>query len=109
MALLTRQEMRRVPVVDEPAEAQFGVVEIDLDLCGGCKMCTLVCPCNVLEMFGETRIKKARVKESFTMCLACDNCHAICESGAISLVRPYDFVGRYKQLSRGALSQPRAF
>ncbi len=31
-----------------------------------------------------------------------DNCHAISERGAISVVRGYDFVGRYKELGRGA-------
>jgi 2-oxoglutarate ferredoxin oxidoreductase subunit delta len=107
MALLTKQEMKRVAVVDDANDARYGVVVIDLDKCKGCKMCTLICPSNVLEMFGEKRVKQARVKQGLVMCLACDNCHAICETGAISVVKSYDFVGRYKQLDRGALAHPR--
>ena len=107
MALLTKKDMKRIPVVDDASDAQYGVVAIDLDKCNGCKMCTLICPSNVLEVFAERREKRARVKAGLAMCLACDNCHAICERGAISVVRGYDFVGRYKQLGRGAPTQPR--
>ena len=107
MALLTKQEMRRVPIVDDMRDAHYGVVEIDLDKCNGCKMCTLICPSNVLEVFGEKGKKQARVKAGLAMCLACDNCHAICDNDAISIVTPYDFKGRYKQLDRGAPTPPR--
>ncbi|MCP4036018.1 MAG: 4Fe-4S dicluster domain-containing protein [bacterium] len=107
MGLLTKKEMKRIPIVDEAADAQYGEVAIDLDKCNGCKMCTLICPSNVLEVFGEKGQKRVRVKAGLTMCLACDNCHAICERAAISVVKGYDFVGRYKQLNRGAPTQPR--
>lgn len=109
MALLTRQEMRQIPTLDDPGEARFGIVHVDVDKCQGCRMCTLICPSNVLEMFGNGPRKKARVKEAFTMCLACDNCHAVCDSGAIGIVKTYDFAGRYKQLDRGAPTPPRIF
>ncbi len=107
MALLTKKEMKRIPVVDDENDAQYGVVAIDLDKCTGCKMCTLICPSNVLGMFGKKREQRAEVKDGLAMCLACDNCHAICESGAISVVKGYDFVGRYRKLGCGAPSQPR--
>ncbi len=107
MALLSKKDMKRIPSVDDANEAEYGVVAVDLDKCNGCKMCTLICPSNVLEMFGEKREKRARVRDGLVMCLACDNCHAICESGAISIVSGYDFMGRYKQLDRGAPTQPR--
>ena len=107
MALMTKRDMKRIPVVDDANDAQYGAVAIDLDKCDGCKMCTLICPANVLELFGEKRERRVRVKDGLAMCLACDNCHAICERGAISVIRGYDFVGRYKQLDRGAPTQPR--
>ena len=107
MGLLTKKEMKRIPIVDEASDASYGVVEIDLDKCNGCKICTLVCPSNVLELFGEKHNKRVRVKKGLVMCLACDNCHAICDRAAISIVSGYDFVGRYKQLGRGAPTQPR--
>ena len=96
-----------MPIVDDASEAQFGVVAIDLDKCNGCKMCTIICPGNVLEVYGPKHDKKARIKEGLSLCLSCDNCHAICEHDAITIVQAYDFVGRYKQLNRGAPSQPR--
>ena len=109
MALLTKKEMKHMPIVDDPNDATYGVIEIDLEKCEGCTMCTLICPGNVLEMFGEGRVKKARVRDAIPKCLACDNCHAICDAGAISLVSAYDFAGRYKQLDRGAIAKPRKF
>ncbi len=107
MALLTKKDMKRIPIVDDANDAQYGVVTIDLDKCNGCKMCTLICPSNVLEEFGEKRERRVRVKAGLAMCLACDNCHATCERSAISVVSGYDFAGRYKQLDRGAPTQPR--
>ncbi len=107
MGLLTKKEMRRIPIIDDENDAQYGVVAIDLDKCNGCKMCTLICPSNVLEVFGEKREKRVRRKAGLNACLACDNCHATCERSAISVVSGYDFAGRYKQLDRGAPTQPR--
>ncbi|MDP6469384.1 MAG: 4Fe-4S dicluster domain-containing protein [Pseudomonadales bacterium] len=99
--------MKQTPIVDDANDARYGVVEIDLDKCNGCRICTLICPSNVLELFGEKHNRRARIKEGLVMCLACDNCHAICDRDAISIVSGYDFAGRYKQLGRGAPSQPR--
>ncbi len=107
MALITKKEMKRIPVVDDTNEAQYGEVAIDLDKCTGCKMCTLICPANNLSMFGKKGERRAEVKEGLVMCLACDNCHAICEDDAISIIKGYDFVGRYKKLDRGAPTHPR--
>jgi 2-oxoglutarate ferredoxin oxidoreductase subunit delta len=107
MALLTKKEMKRTPIVDDASESQFGVVEIELEKCTGCNLCTLICPANVLEMFGEKGDRRARVKDGLVLCLACDNCHASCEGDAITVVKGYDFVGRYKKLDHGAPTQPR--
>jgi formate hydrogenlyase subunit 6/NADH:ubiquinone oxidoreductase subunit I len=107
MALLSKKEMKRIPIVDDANDSQFGVVAIDLENCNGCKMCTIICPCDVLELYGPRHDKKVRIKEGLSMCLSCDNCHAICEYDAISIEQTYNFVGRYRQLNRGAAIQPR--
>ena len=109
MALLSKAERRHFPDWDDPVQCIFYRVEIDPEKCDGCKLCTVVCPANVLELYGEKGHKKARVMESIRGCASCNNCQAICESGAISATRPYDFVGFYRQLGRGAFSMPRKF
>lgn len=109
MALLSRQERRHFPDWDDRAECRFHPVAIDLEKCDGCKLCTLVCPANVLELHTVDGRKKARVKDDHYGCISCNNCHAICENGAIGATQPYDFVGFYRQLGRGAFSMPRKF
>ena len=109
MALLTKKERKTVPIIDDPEQSQVGLVEIDLEKCTGCKMCVLICPADVLEMFGEGRKKKSRIRPEFNACMACDCCHAACDSDAITVVRPYDFGGMFKQLDRGKPTPPRKF
>jgi len=109
MAVLSRAERRHFPDWDDPTQCLFHRVAVDEALCDGCKLCVVVCPANVLELYGEKGERKARVKESFRGCASCNNCRAICESGAIAATRAYDFVGYYRQLGRGEFSMPRKF
>jgi formate hydrogenlyase subunit 6/NADH:ubiquinone oxidoreductase subunit I len=110
MAQLSKEERRHMPEWDDPAECIFHRVTIDLTKCDGCRLCTLACPANVLEIFrDEHGKKKARVKESQRGCISCNNCHAICATGAIAATEAFDFVGYYRQLGRGALVAPRKF
>jgi len=109
MALLSKSERRHFPEWDDPAQCQFHRVSIDLDKCDGCKLCTLVCPAVVLELFDVGGKKKARVKENHRGCVSCNNCYAICENGAIEASVGYDFVGYYRVLGRGEFSKPRNF
>jgi formate hydrogenlyase subunit 6/NADH:ubiquinone oxidoreductase subunit I len=110
MALLSKQERRHFPDWDDPTECIFQRVTIDLDACDGCRLCTLACPANVLEVYrNEHGKKKARVKESQRGCISCNNCHAICSKGAIGATETFDFVGYYRQLGRGAFALPRKF
>ncbi len=94
---------------DDPEECLFRRVTIDLDACDGCKLCTLVCPANVLELARENGRKKARVKASQRGCISCNNCYAICANGAIAATQANDFVGYYRQLGRGEFAMPRKF
>lgn len=109
MAWLSRTERHHFPDWDDPAECVFHRVAINEDLCDGCKLCVVVCPANVLEVYGDKGRKKARVKASIRGCASCNNCQAICDSGAIAAAHRYDFVGFYRQLGRGAFSMPRKF
>ncbi|MFN8546137.1 MAG: 4Fe-4S dicluster domain-containing protein [Candidatus Binatia bacterium] len=109
MTLLSKNARRHFPEWDDGTECLFRRVTIDTEACDGCKLCTLVCPANVLELVGEKGAKKARVREDFRGCISCNNCHAICATGAITATQPYDFVGYYRQLGRGAFAMPRKF
>ncbi len=109
MGLRTRMEQRRFPDWDDPAQCMFRRVTIDLDKCDGCKLCTLVCPANVLELYGDKGDKTARVKESSRGCISCNNCHAICENGAIQATQSYDFLGYYRRFGLGEFTKPRVF
>lgn len=109
MALLSFRDRHHFPDWDNPDECRYQRVTIDLDKCDGCKLCTIVCPANVLEMFGDKGKKKARVKVEHRGCISCNNCHAICEGGAIEATEHYDFEGHFRQFGRGAFAKPRMF
>jgi NAD-dependent dihydropyrimidine dehydrogenase PreA subunit len=102
-------ERRHFPEWDDPAECIFHRVAIDLEACDGCRLCTLACPANVLEIYKENGKKKARVKESQRGCISCNNCRAICATGAIAATEANDSVGYYRHLGRGAFEPPRKF
>ena len=97
------------PVWDDPHEAIYHKVEIDLEICDGCKICTVICPANVLELYGPKNDLKCRVKESYAGCMSCNNCYAICAGKAIQATEPYDFAGFYEQKRIGEFAFPRNF
>ena len=110
MSLLSFTERLQIPGLGRSrANAATSASPIDLDKCDGCKLCTMVCPANVLEMFGEKGKKKARVKEDHRGCISCNNCHAICCAGAIAATDYYDFTGYFRQFGRGDFQKPRMF
>jgi len=99
----------RLPEWDDPRDCYFTRVAVDLDKCDGCKLCTLVCPANVLELFGDKGKKKARVKESSRGCISCNNCYAICSNGAIAASEAPRLAGYYGHVKHGAFQPPRTF
>ena len=109
MSELSKAERRHFPEWDDPAECTFHRVTVDLAACDGCTLCTLVCPANVLEMYREGEKKKVRVKADNRGCISCNNCHAICENGAIAATHHWESVGFYRPLARGEFTMPRTF
>ncbi len=102
-------QRHRLPTWDDPDEAVYRRVHIDAAACDGCKLCTVICPANVLELVGAKGDKKSRVKVDQRGCISCNNCLAICAKQAIRATESYDFVGYYKQLDVGRFSPPRRF
>lgn len=98
-----------LPVWDDPREALFKQVTIVPDQCDGCKLCAVVCPANVLEMFGPRDNLKVRLKDNVTGCMSCNNCLAVCVGKGVYATEPYDFAGFYEQKRIGAFEFPRKF
>jgi len=84
----------------------MGRVEIDNDICNGCKLCVEVCPANSLMMTGK---KSVEMKGENPTCIACGDCVPICLPKAIKITRFQVYKGRYKHLGRSETCAPRRF
>ena len=56
------------------------MINLNKDQCTGCKICTFVCPQNVIEIID----KKAKIT-NYTNCLECGACQLNCEYDAIDV------------------------
>ncbi len=93
----------------ENLECGPGQVEIDQELCDGCVLCSVICPAAILVPSGTKSARKVSRRDGQDNCMACGCCEAICQMGAISIQRSYDFGGPWKQMDRGQLCLPRRF
>lgn len=98
------KDTQQAPSPDEPV--RMGRVEIDNDLCNGCKLCVMVCLVKSLEMTGK---KSVGMIGDSALCIACGDCVPVCHPGAIKLVKFLEYDGLYKFVGRGEPSDPRRF
>lgn len=56
---------------------------INSDLCGKCKLCIEVCPCNIIEI--DDNNKTYFIEERIPICLNCGQCMAVCNTKAITV------------------------
>jgi formate hydrogenlyase subunit 6/NADH:ubiquinone oxidoreductase subunit I len=98
-----------LPIWDDPREAIYHKVTIELEKCDGCKLCTVVCPANLLELYGPKDNLKVRLKADVTGCMSCNNCFAVCVARGVYATEPYDFAGFYEQKAIGPFEFPRRF
>ena len=95
-------EKKRIPIYDDPAQVQWGIVEFDNNKCSSCGVCVKICPASTLEMI-DKQIRMTQVIE----CMACSDCVAICPEQAITITRNFKYSGYYKTIGLGDLQAPR--
>jgi ferredoxin len=120
MALISFWERMRIPSYDNSEHCMMARVSIDHDKCNCCGLCVKACLPNALYMEGKGKDRKVMVNpnrptggreagDANCYCVACNDCMAICEQGAIKAVTSADYRYRYKQVMRGELALPRTF
>jgi len=109
MPLLRWRERLRIPAFDNPDHCRMARVTIDPERCNGCGMCVEVCVAAALEMQGAGKERRPRMAPGNPPCVACNDCMAICEQGAIRAARMHDFRYRYRRVLLEGLAGPRDF
>ena len=99
------RERIRVPDCRKPEEVQWGRIEIDAEVCTGCRLCVRSCAGRAIAVVeGKARFPDQR---SEAVCIYCGDCAAICPSGAISLNAPYRIEKLYRIIDKGEPQLPR--
>jgi len=109
MSLLSLKERLKIPAYDNPDHCMMAKVTIDYERCNGCGMCVAACVAAALEMQGKGKERRPRMAEGNPPCVACNDCMAICEQGAILATKIHDFLYKYKRVLLEELSTPRDF
>lgn len=104
LPVMTDNTITRTPTPDD--NLIMARVEINNDICNGCKLCVDVCPASALEMTGEKSV--AMVGEN-PNCIGCGDCIPICLPKAITISRFQQYKGLYKFIGRGKGTVPRQF
>jgi ferredoxin len=109
MPLLSLRDRLTIPSYDNPDHCMMAKVAIDYEKCNGCGMCVGVCVAAALKMQGKGKERKPRMTNGNPPCVACNDCMAICEQGAIASIKIHDFLYKYKRVLLEELSIPRDF
>jgi ferredoxin len=120
MALISFWEKMRIPSYDNSEHCMMARVSIDHEKCNCCGLCVKVCLPGLLYMEGKGKDRKVLVTpnrptggretgSANCYCVACNDCMAICEQGAIRAISSVNYRYRYKQVLRGELAPPRSF
>lgn len=91
----------------EPSDVvRMGRIEIDNELCNGCRLCVMACPPKSIEMTGK---RSVGMTGDSAACIGCGDCVAICHPRALQLVKFMEYDGLYQFVGRGPASPPRRF
>jgi len=76
-----------VPVITMLPERSRGLIEIDIEICTGCKACQRACPIDVItievEKFEDKGRMLTKASVDWSKCMFCGFCEPACPSGAI--------------------------
>ena len=75
----------RRPIFDPPPAGGAYSIRVDIERCDGCRLCTVFCPLDVLEIGPETnrRMLHFAVAVNPQDCLGCGQCERLCPTAAI--------------------------
>ena len=75
----------RKPILAPPKIKKYYRVAVDGEQCDGCRLCTVFCPLDVLEIGAATnrRMIHHAVVANPLNCLGCGQCQRICPTAAI--------------------------
>ncbi|MBU2547692.1 MAG: 4Fe-4S binding protein [Proteobacteria bacterium] len=96
-------ERIRIPDYTDPEQVRHGTIGIDHETCQGCFLCQAVCPASAITR-GEGR---PLFVAGSSECIFCGNCAAICPVGAINLIDPYRYRGRFATIGHCDPQKPR--
>lgn len=72
------------PRADSVTTRLWGQVDLDVELCRSCRMCTVFCPTGALARF-DTADGSFGVEHRSTLCMQCRLCEVICPERAITV------------------------
>lgn len=81
-------EERQIPIAPIKHRKVKGKVEIDIQRCKGCELCTIECKENVLSLGDLINSKGYRyVVANNDLCTGCVNCALVCPDAVITVYR----------------------
>ena len=75
----------RTPILSPPQLKKYYRVTVLSEQCDGCRLCTVFCPLDVMEIGAETnrRMLHFAIVANPTNCLGCGQCERLCPTASI--------------------------